>query len=206
MGKNKFNNIQNEIRIDDILQVKNFIDKLMNNYNVLDIGCGHGDFLIDQAIKYPEKHFIGIEISRKRVYKTSQRLIKRNIFNFSLIPYEAELAIKLLLPDQSINEIHINFPDPWLKKKQWKNRLIKPSFVIHLNRILRKDGIINYVTDVFEYAQNTKELLLLIPELNSNYKNIIEKNLYNEYPTLYYKKMSQINDIYYISFKKIKNN
>jgi tRNA (guanine-N7-)-methyltransferase len=143
-----------------------------------------------------------VEISRKRAYKTSVRLTKRNIKNFALLDSDGELALKLLLPENSINEIHINFPDPWLRKRQWKKRIFKPSFLIQIIRVLKREGTLNLVTDVGEYATEAALLLSGFPQLKNNYDKLIVSNLYRSFPTLFYRKMSPLRDINYLSFKK----
>ena len=52
---------------------------------MVDVGCGHGDFLLNRVFKEPETLFIGIEIARKRANKASHRLFKRHIENYRVI-------------------------------------------------------------------------------------------------------------------------
>ena len=203
MIRNTFPFIPNEIKLYDESYMSEFLPFLKNKRIILDIGCGHGDFLIENTMKHNDYFFIGIEISRKRVYKTSSRLAKRNIANYAVVDSDGETALKLLFTRGSVDEIHINFPDPWLRKRQWKNRLFKPSFLIQAVRVLKKNGILNFVTDVEEYANEVCSILTDFPFLKNNYSSLIEKNIYSEFPTLFYKKMSPLREICYLSFKKI---
>jgi tRNA (guanine-N(7)-)-methyltransferase len=203
MPRNTFQNIPKEIPIRDENSILEFLEILHQKYIVIDMGCGHGDFMIRETQDYPDKHFIGIEISRKRVFKTSSRLAKRNINNYGVIDGDGELALKLIFPEASVNEIHINFPDPWLRKRQWKNRIFKPSFLVQIIRVLKTGGRLHFVTDVEEYSLQVAEILQTLPYLANVHRNIIEKNLYDEFPTLFYKKMSPLRDINYICFEKV---
>ncbi len=203
MQKNTFPVIVNEVSKYDEKSISNFHSILEGRYTVIDMGCGHGDFLIERSASNPGFFFIGIEISRKRANKTSERLVKRNINNYRVLDSDGELALKLLFPENTVDEIHINFPDPWLRIRQWKNRIMKPSFLIQSIRILKKGGIINFVTDVREYAEYAGKLLSDFPRLENNYRNLIEENIYDGFPTLFYRKMSPFRDINYLSFKKI---
>jgi len=169
---------------------------------VIDMGCGHGDFLIENCPKYPDSFFIGIEVSRKRVFKTSARLHKRNITNYTVIDSEGSLALKTLFPESCVDEIYINFPDPWLRKKQWKNRVLKPSFLIQAVRVLKTGANLNFITDVEEYAMYASETLSCFPGIVNNYDNAFLKNIMDDFPTLFYRKMSPLRDINYISFRK----
>jgi len=202
MQRNTFPDIPFEVSIFNESSVKTFLNHIKKKDIVLDIGCGHGDFLIEKTRENPDKFYVGIEISRKRTYKTSWRLFKRGIKNYVVVVGDGELILKLLFPENSVQEININFPDPWLRKRQWKNRILKPSFLIQVHRTLKDKGIFNFVTDVDEYAEQVVELLKLFPGFENNYKNWIEINLYDGFPTLFYRKMSALRDINYISVRK----
>jgi len=202
MEKNTFPNIKNEVLLKDGKTILSFINFIQNKRVIVDLGCGHGDFLIYNLEKDRESAFVGIEISRKRAYKTSERLAKRNFTNFAIINCSGELALKVCFPSESIDELHILFPDPWLKKDQWKNRILKPSFLVQALRTLKKGGKIFFVTDIKEYAKDAFELLNSFDELRNFYVKPIETNLYSEFPTLYYRKMSPLREINYICFEK----
>ncbi len=199
MEKNTFPFIKNELSFKkeaDILELSKA------NKIVLDIGCGHGDYLIERTKNDKETLFVGIEISRKRVFKTSERLAKRNIPNYRVIQGDGEFILKMFFKENSVDEANILFPDPWLKKKQWKNRIFKPSFLIQLIRVLKPQGKIFFASDVREYANEVLKLLLSFKELKSDFKNPIEVNIYDNFPTLFFNKMSKERPINYISFSK----
>ena len=200
MEKNTFPHIKNEISFRD---PGNFLLSIKNRNVILDIGCGHGDFLIKRTESDKESIFIGIEISRKRAFKTSERLNKRKIENYRIINGDGELILKICFPDNSVNEANVLFPDPWLKKHQWKNRIFKPSFIIQLIRILKRNGKIFFATDIREYAEEVYNLLKDFKELKNIYFNPIEVNLYPDFPTLFFNKMSPVRPINYLHFKKI---
>lgn len=172
---------------------------------VVDMGCGHGDFLIEKTAQFPDRFFVGIEISRKRVAKTSERLFKRNRENYAVIHGDGEWVLKTFFPTQSVEEFHINFPDPWLRKRHWKNRLLKPSFVLQVIRVLQRGGRVFFVTDVEEYARYAAEVLLQFECLRSVYPEVVAKNLYESFPTLFYKKMSPLRPIHYVCLEKWKH-
>lgn len=191
-------NIPNELKVDD----PHFPEQILNEDVVLDIGCGSGSFMVEYVPKHPEKLYIGIEIWRKRANKTAERLAKRGLDNFRVIPTSAQRAFKSLFPPESVSEAHINFPTPWLRDRQWKNRLLKPSLLIDLFRILKPNGSLNFVTDVDYYAEEAADFISRFPGFVSNYDPIIQLNLYPSYPTLFFEKMSPVSDIHYLSFRK----
>lgn len=197
MKRNLFVDIPNEITLHN----ENFDNEILAKKIAIDVGCGHGDFIIDFAPKYPDKLYVGIEIARKRAHKTAQRLAKRNLSNFCVINAPGEFALKMF-PDSSVDEAHINFPDPWMRARQWKNRILKPSLLIDIIRTLKPKGVLNFVTDVKEYAEYAAELIGRFPGLKNKQDRIIKKNLYESFPTLFYRKMSPLRDINYIAFEK----
>lgn len=202
MERNTFPDIPNEILLDQDGSILDFRAKIGQIPIAVDMGCGHGDYLIEYAAKNPNTFYVGIEISRKRVFKTSARLSKRQIKNYAVVDSSGELALRLLFPENSVDELHVNFPDPWLRKRHWKNRIFKPSFLIEVYRVLRPEGKLYFVSDVAEYAEHVFEILSGFPGLKSDYPNGIEKNLYNNFPTLFYQKMSPLRPINYICFSK----
>ncbi|URA11199.1 tRNA (guanosine(46)-N7)-methyltransferase TrmB [Thermospira aquatica] len=204
MERNRFPDIEREFQAREPLYSEWF-PLLEGRRVVLDIGCGHGDFLIEKTDQSPESFFVGIEISRKRVAKTSHRLAKRNRKNYAVIHGDGEWALKVFFSTASVDEIHINFPDPWLRKRHWKNRLLRPSFVLQVIRVLKKGGKIFFVTDVEEYARYAVEVFRQFEWLQSVYPTEIVQNLYERFPTLFYQKMSPLRPIQYVCFEKIEN-
>lgn len=177
---------------------------LFTGYNkiYLDIGCGHGDYLLSRCPEDPEILWIGIDVSHKRISKTYHRLKKTNITNFRLFHTDAQTGLAMM-PAYSIEEINVNFPDPWLKTKQWKNRLFKPSLIADILRVLKSEGSLSFVTDIQEYAEHVAQQLELFPQWRSLYQPAIQVNLFQTFPTLFYRKMSPLRPICYLRFKKI---
>lgn len=201
--RNTFPDIPREISVYDAASLSGFRSGIAGKKTVIDMGCGHGDFLLEHTVQNPDTTYIGIEISRKRTAKTSSRLQKRDIRNYRVIHSDGELALQCFFPGNSVDELNVNFPDPWLRKRQWKNRILRPSFLIQVLRVLKPGGLLNFVTDVEEYALHTAGILERFPGLKNCYGNTIEKNLFGSFPTLFYRKMSPVRDIHYISFAKL---
>lgn len=202
--RNTFQDIPREIKSGSEEDFKLLKNELKDRTVVIDMGCGHGDYLIEHTVKRPECLFLGIEIARKRVLKTSSRLAKRGINNYYVIHSPGDLALSLLLPEESVDEIHVNFPDPWLRKRQWKGRIFRPSFLMQISRVLKKGGKLHFVSDVAEYAEQVAALLLDFPYLTNVYEQPIHHDLFESFPTLFYRRMSPLRKINYICFEKHK--
>ena len=169
---------------------------------VIDMGCGHGDYMLAHCPDDTDVFWIGIDISRKRTIKTEKRLLREKNDNFILFADDGQDVLGIL-PANSVDVIHINFPDPWLRERQWKNRLFRPSFVTDLVRVLKKGGELSFVTDVKEYADSVAEILTQFPQWTSIFTPVVQENIFESFPTLFYRKMSPLRPISYIKFHKI---
>lgn len=120
---------------------------------VLEIGSGKGRFLISAATAQPEVNFIGIEKSLHYHRLIRDRVTKRGLRNIRLINHDAFLVLRDMLPDASIAEIHIYFPDPWPRKREQKRRIIRAEVLKEIERVLVPGGSGIYVTDHREYYE-----------------------------------------------------
>ena len=120
---------------------------------ILEIGSGKGRFLITTAMERPEVNLIGIEKSLHYHRVIRERVVKRGLRNIRLINYDAFPVIQKMIPDASLAEVHIYFPDPWPRAKQQKRRIIRPEVLTELRRVLVEGGSGVYVTDHREYFE-----------------------------------------------------
>jgi tRNA (guanine-N7-)-methyltransferase len=126
---------------------------------VLEIGSGKGRFLIGSAMEQPEVNFIGIEKSLHYHRVINERVEKRHLTNVRLINHDAFLVMRDMLPDRSIHEIHIYFPDPWPRKRDQKRRIIRAEALEQFRRVLADGGSGIYVTDHREYFEAAAPLI-----------------------------------------------
>jgi tRNA (guanine-N7-)-methyltransferase len=118
---------------------------------ILEIGSGKGRFLISTATEHPELNLIGIEKSLHYHRVIRERVVKRNLTNIRLINHDGYLVMKDMIPEASISEVHIYFPDPWPRKREQKRRIIRPEVLEQIERVLVPGGWAIYVTDHKEY-------------------------------------------------------
>ena len=129
--------------------------KLFGNDNpvILEIGSGKGRFLIGTATERPDLNLIGIEKSLHYYRVIRDRILKRHLRNIRLINHDAFLVMREMLPEASISEIHVYFPDPWPRGKEKKRRIIRPDVLEQMKRVLVDGGSGIYVTDHQEYFE-----------------------------------------------------
>jgi len=120
---------------------------------VLEIGSGKGRFLISSAMEQPDVNFIGIEKSLHYHRVIRERVAKRGLANVRLINYDAFPVLQKMIPDASVAEVHIYFPDPWPRKREQKRRIIRAEALAELRRVLVDGGSGIYVTDHQEYFE-----------------------------------------------------
>ncbi|HEV2719884.1 MAG TPA: tRNA (guanosine(46)-N7)-methyltransferase TrmB [Thermoanaerobaculia bacterium] len=126
---------------------------------VLEIGSGKGRFLIASAMEQPDVNFLGIEKSLHYHRVIVERVRKRSLTNVRLINYDAFPVLQKMIPDASISEIHIYFPDPWPRKREQKRRMIRPEALAEMRRVLVDGGSGIYVTDHREYFDAAAPLI-----------------------------------------------
>lgn len=120
---------------------------------VIEIGFGDGAALIESALKYPDKNFIGIEVYDSGLGQCLNAINQHKIKNIRLIYRDAVEVFEQFITKQSVEKINILFPDPWPKKRHHKRRLINKRFLALLSKSLINKGIVNVSTDWENYAQ-----------------------------------------------------
>ncbi|HEY0371893.1 MAG TPA: tRNA (guanosine(46)-N7)-methyltransferase TrmB [Thermoanaerobaculia bacterium] len=126
---------------------------------ILEVGSGKGRFLIGTATERPDLNLIGIEKSLHYHRVIRDRVLKRNLTNVRLVNHDAFLVMRDMLPEASIAEVHIYFPDPWPRKKEQKRRIIRPEALKEIRRVLVEGGMAIYVTDHREYFEIAAPLI-----------------------------------------------
>ena len=119
----------------------------------MEIGCGKGTFLAEQARARKDTNFFGIEWARWYWRYTCDRLRRHGCLNARAIRAEAGFFIDEFVPDASISVLHISFPDPWPKARHNKRRLIQDKFMPKVMRILTPGGRLQVVTDHQDYFE-----------------------------------------------------
>ena len=118
---------------------------------IVEIGSGKGRFIIKSAAENPDKNFLGIEKSLRYSRVLKKRAEKAGLTNFRLLNAEAGYFISKYVPENSVSEYHIYFPDHWPKKRHNKRRLINPAFLKAMTLSLKPGGCIYYATDFKNY-------------------------------------------------------
>lgn len=130
-------------------------NKLFNNNNpiYIEIGMGKGKFILDNAKKYRDINFIGIEKFDTVIVKAIKKIENENLDNLKLIRIDASLLNEVF--DKEVDLIYLNFSDPWPKDRHSKRRLTHENFLKIYDNVLKDKKKITMKTDnrgLFEYS------------------------------------------------------
>lgn len=117
-----------------------------DNPIVLELGCGKGEYAVALAEKYPNKNFIGVDIKGARFWRGAKTAQENGLKNVAFLRTQIELIDHCFDKDE-VSEIWITFPDPQIKYKRTKHRLITKPFLEKYQSILKNDGCIHLKTD-----------------------------------------------------------
>ncbi len=135
--------------------------RLFGNDNPVEveIGTGKGTFLINAARANPQTNYLGIEWANKYYKYAADRARRWDLANIRMIRCDAKDFITRHTAPQSIQTLHIYFPDPWPKKRHHKRRLFDANFVAAALQALIPLGRLHVVTDYKEYFDIIEPLL-----------------------------------------------
>ena len=134
---------------------------------IVEIGFGMGDSLIQMAQADPGAQFIGIEVHRPGVGRLLSRVLAEKIQNVRVYAEDAVDVFEQSLTLESLDAIHIFFPDPWHKKRHHKRRLIQPGWVREITQRLKAGGYLHLATDWEPYAEHMFDVLEDVPSLKN---------------------------------------
>jgi tRNA (guanine-N7-)-methyltransferase len=132
---------------------------------VLEIGFGMGETTAAIAQAHPDADYLGIEVHTPGVGALLRRIESLGLANVRVIQHDAvEVVEKMIAPD-SLDGVHVFFPDPWPKKRHHKRRLLQPDFVRLLATRMKPGAALHAATDWEDYALQMLEVLAAEPLL-----------------------------------------
>lgn len=113
---------------------------------VVELGCGKGEYTIGLAERDPKRNYIGIDIKGARFWRGAKTALEKEMKNVAFLRTQIEL-LDLVFGENELDEIWITFPDPQIKYKRTKHRLINSSFLEKYRQVLNAGGTVNLKTD-----------------------------------------------------------
>ena len=130
---------------------------------VVEIGFGNGASLLAMATAQPDKNFIGVEVHRPGIGQLLMGLAQVDITNVRLVCGDALEFLQHRIVDDSVDAVHLFFPDPWPKVRHHKRRLVQPEFAQLVRRKLRTGGYFHMATDWQAYADHMMQTMTQAP-------------------------------------------
>jgi tRNA (guanine-N7-)-methyltransferase len=139
--------------------------KLFPNEQPLEVelGSGDGSFLAEYARLRPEANFIGVERLMGRLRKLDRKGRRLGLMNLRGVRIESSYFVEYLLPRNSVEALHIYFPDPWPKKKHRRHRLINERFPGLAHQALVSGGTVYLRTDDGNYFEQMLSVFATSP-------------------------------------------
>ena len=113
---------------------------------LLEIGSGKGRFLTTLAGLHPECLYLGIEKYSSVLLRALQKQAELQLPNLRFVRMDAE-SIEDIFEEGEVDGIYLNFSDPWPKDRHANRRLTSPRFLARYDRILKKNGQLEFKTD-----------------------------------------------------------
>ncbi|WP_125606521.1 tRNA (guanosine(46)-N7)-methyltransferase TrmB [Lapidilactobacillus bayanensis] len=120
----------------------------------LEIGSGKGQFIIGMAQAHPEINYIAMELQSAAIGMILQKQIELQLPNLQLFLGDGAVVTDFFAPGE-VNNLYLNFSDPWPKTRHAKRRLTYPTFLAQYRQILLVAGQLRFKTDnqgLFEYS------------------------------------------------------
>ena len=178
------------------------LNDAFNNNNPIhvELGCGKGKFIRENAIKNQDINYFGFEKSVKVAYRCAKSTFENDPSNYYVVYSNGDILKEVFEP-KSIDRIYLNFSDPWPKPSHYKRRLTHKIFLDVYRIVLSDDGEIHMKTDnndLFEYSleefeKDKWEFIMVTRDLHKSvYK---EGNVMTEYEEKFVNEGRNINKL-----------
>lgn len=182
---------KSEYVVENYKETKGKWNELFGNNNpiYIEIGMGKGKFIVENALKNPNVNYIGIERYSSVLLRALQKLDEmENVpSNLKFICMDAT-EVDETFEEGEVSKIFLNFSDPWPKDRHAKRRLPSREFLKRYDKILKKEGTLEFKTDnrgLFDFAVEELEpagwkALVITYDLHIDEK-LMEGNIMTEY-------------------------
>jgi tRNA (guanine-N7-)-methyltransferase len=125
---------------------------------IMEIGFGMGEATALIGRDFPDDGFLAVEVHFPGVGKLMARIEEIGLKNIRIMETDVHPLFEEHLDDESLDGIHLFFPDPWPKKKHQKRRIVNPDFLLLIAPKIKPGGFIHIATDWVPYAEVIEEV------------------------------------------------
>ena len=119
---------------------------------IMEIGSGMGEATAQIAKANPQVGYVAVEMHSPGLAALLILINQMELENIKLIREDATYLLANHIPDNSLDGIHLLFPDPWPKNRQHKRRIVQSEFIEMVGKKLKQGGFIHIATDWQPYA------------------------------------------------------
>ena len=134
---------------------------------ILEIGFGMGDSTATIALAHPEIDYLALEVHTPGVGNLLKLIETEQLNNIRIMQHDAVEVLRDMIADNTLDGVHIFFPDPWHKARHNKRRLIQAPFIAKLVQKIKPGGYIHVATDWQDYAEQVLRVLSEEPLLEN---------------------------------------
>jgi tRNA (guanine-N7-)-methyltransferase len=134
---------------------------------ILEIGFGMGDSTATIAQAHPENDYLALEVHTPGVGNLLKLIDLEQLNNIRIMQHDAVEVLRDMIGANTLDGVHIFFPDPWHKARHNKRRLIQAPFIAQLVQKLKPGGYIHVATDWQDYAEQVLRVLSAEPLLEN---------------------------------------
>lgn len=125
---------------------------------IMEIGFGMGEATAIIAKNHPNNGYIAVDVHPPGIGKLLARIVENDLTNLKVIEEDVHVVLQHMIADESLDGIHLFFPDPWPKKKHNKRRIVNAGFLSLIHPKIKKGGFIHIATDWVPYALSIQEV------------------------------------------------
>lgn len=189
--------------VKNLINPQSFFSNNLKNI-IFEIGFGHGEHLINNAVQKTSYGFIGCEPFENGIANALKKIAEKQLENIRVYNGDARFLLDLLI-DDSICRFYVLFPDPWTKKKHYKRRLLSEEFITTMRKKLIAGGDIVIATDSESYMSYILENVQKNPEIelfSDDFSYLSQKPSCFLSTRYEQKALSKGKKAYYLRFKK----
>lgn len=185
---------------------KEELDSFLSSFNQIAIEycSGNGTWVAEKAKETPNKLWIAVEKRFDRVQRIWAKKHNFSLNNLLIVCGDALVFTSNYLKPNSVDEIFINFPDPWPKPRHAKNRIVQEGFVREMTRIGKPRAETVLVTDDKPYSEQMRFEMLKGNDWDSSFPSPFYQTDWPGYGSSFFESLwkERGREIYYMKFFK----
>ena len=120
---------------------------------IMEIGFGMGEATAEIAAADLTTGYLVVEVHRPGIGKLLLRVEEAGLKNLRTIEGDAFEILALMVENDSLDGVHLFFPDPWPKARHFKRRIVNQEFIAAVAEKLKPGAFLHIATDWQPYAE-----------------------------------------------------